>query len=289
MQHKIGILTASAIGDAYGCGYEYAPEKTVVAFNEGLSYLERSQHKIPGGTYTDDTQMSLAIAEALISGEPWTPSNLAERFVTVFKRDPRKGYAKRFQVFLEKVENGQDFIEQMYLGGGGNSDKSGGAMRASPLGILPAIGDIISKCRIQASLTHNSTDGQNAAIAASLMTHYFVYKLGPKKEVGQFITEFVAGQWDCPWVGPVGAKGWMSVRAAIWSVVESKSMTELLKRCISWSGDVDTVATIAMAAASHCDEIENNLPPVLFNELENGTFGRDYLMDLDNQLLRLKG
>ena len=30
--------------------------------------------------YTDDTQMYLAIAEAIVSGKPWTPPLLAERF-----------------------------------------------------------------------------------------------------------------------------------------------------------------------------------------------------------------
>jgi len=41
--------------------------------------------------------MSIAIAEALVSGDPWTPENLADRFVAVFKRNPRNGYSHHFQ------------------------------------------------------------------------------------------------------------------------------------------------------------------------------------------------
>jgi hypothetical protein len=126
-----------------------------------------------------------------------------------------------------------------------------------------------------------------AAMAASLLTHYCFYNLGPKKEVGQFIQEFVAGPWSAPYIGKVEAKGWMSVRAAITAVVDGNSMTDVLKRSIAFTGDVDTVASIALAAASHCDEIKKDLTPALIDGLENGPFGRDYIIDLDRQLLEL--
>jgi hypothetical protein len=64
-------------------------------------------------------------------------------------------------------------------------------------------------------------------------------------------------------------------------------MTEVLKRSIAFTGDVDTVATIALAAASHCNEVKKDLAPALIEGLENGPFGRDYIIDLDRQLLGL--
>ena len=50
------------------------------------------------------------------------------------------------------------------------------------------------------------------------------------------------------------------------------------------SGDVDTVATIALGAASCSDEVAQDLPPHLAETLENGAYGRDYLVTLDVQL-----
>jgi Zn-dependent protease with chaperone function len=47
---------------------------------------------------------------------------------------------------------------------------------------------------------------------------------------------------------------------------------------------VDTVATIALAAASRSAEYVADLPGVLLEGLENGAYGRDYLAALDGRL-----
>ena len=65
------------------------------------------------------------------------------------------------------------------------------------------------------------------------------------------------------------------------------SLSKILKKCIDFTGDVDTVATIALGAASCSSEIKQDLPKNLFNDLENGKYGRDYLIELDKKL-RLK-
>jgi ADP-ribosylglycohydrolase len=81
--------------------------------------------------------------------------------------------------------------------------------------------------------------------------------------------------------------GWMSVRAAITAVMRNDSMSELLQDCIAFTGDVDTVAAIALAAGSCSEEITQDIPNHLVTGLENGTYGRDYLIDLDKQLMSL--
>jgi ADP-ribosylglycohydrolase len=277
------MLLELAIGDAYGAGFEYSGGGLIESYNDLSSYVKHPRHNIRPGCYTDDTQMSLAIAEVIVSGEPWTPLLLANGFVEVFKRDPREGYAGGFYQFLQKVRDGKQFLAEI----GGNSDKSGAAMRAGPIGIFPTFEEVIEKCTVQAAITHNTPDGINAAIAAALMTHYFLYDLGPKAELGKFLEKHVPGQWSRPWQGKVGAKGWMSVRAAITALLENDSLSSLLKACIAFSGDVDTVATIALAAGSCSKEIDHDLPPNLVWTLENGPYGRDYLIELDKQLLAL--
>jgi len=137
------VLVQLAVGDAYGATFEYAPASFVAAGNTLADYS-----CIPPrpGRYTDDTQMTIAIAEALISGEPWTPENLADRFFNAFHRDPRAGYATRFHALLREVRDGQDLLARLRP----NSDKSGAAMRAGPIGLLPTVADVLHHTEVQA-------------------------------------------------------------------------------------------------------------------------------------------
>ena len=278
------MLLELAIGDAYGAGFEYADPEMILQQNTLSGYVKHPRHHIQPGSYTDDTQMSLAIAEAIVSGEPWQPLLLADSFVKAFRRDPREGYAIGFYHFLLHVYDGEQFLEQIKP----TSDKSGAAMRAAPIGIYPTISLVIERCSLQAALTHNTPDGINAAVAAALMTHYFLYELGPKKDLGRFLEKHVPGRWSVPRTSKVKSKGWMSVQAAVTALTGSDTMRNLLKTCIQFSGDVDTVAAIALAAGSCSTEITQDLPAHLFDTLENGQYGRDYIRQLDTQLLALK-
>ena len=120
------------------------------------------------------------------------------------------------------------------------------------------------------------------------MTHYCLYRIGPKAELPKFLESHVPGEWTVPWQGKVGPKGLMSVRAAVTAVAAHERLSDLLRACIAFTGDVDTVATIALAAASTSEEYAQDLPEVLYALLEDGPFGRTYLQELDERLLALK-
>ena len=274
------MLLEIAVGDAYGAGLEYVPREIIDKNNNLRKYLSHQKYKTIPGTYTDDTQMALGVAELLLEDKEFTPLNIATKFVEVFKRDERAGYAQGFYNFLKEVKTGEEFLEKINP----TSEKNGGAMRASPIGYLPKIRDVISHAEIQASVTHNTFIGKNSAAAAALMAHYFIYNLGDKKNLGEFISEYVPGEWNTPWKGEVGAKGFIAVRAAITAMNSSNSLSEILKACIDFGGDVDTVAAIALGSASCSKEIEQDLPDKLINSLENSNFGKDYLIELDKRL-----
>jgi ADP-ribosylglycohydrolase len=277
------MLVELAIGDAYGAGFEYAPRQLILERNDLSGYVQHPRHGIKPGCYTDDTQMSIAIAEAIVSGEPWTRENLAQRFVTAFKRDPREGYASRFYAFLQEINDGDEFLARIRP----YSSKSGAAMRAAPIGVFPHVETVIERCTLQAALTHDTPKGIRAAVVASLMAHYFIHNVGPKSELPRFIQAYAPGAWSEPWRGKVGSKGLMSVRAALTAIMAHDSLSEILKASIAFSGDVDTVAAIALGAASCSEEIAQDLPPVLMDTLENGTYGLDYLRDLDARLMQM--
>ncbi len=274
------MLLELAVGDAYGAGFEYVDQDGIRTANDLTRFVKHPRHRLIPGHYTDDTQMSLAIAEAMLSGTPWTPQMLAQKFVEAFKRDPREGYAQGFYHFLRRVKDGEQFLAEIRP----TSDKSGAAMRAAPIGLYPDIQQVIERATIQARLTHDTPDGINAAVAAALMSHYCYYRLGPKQSLGYFLEQHVPGEWSTPWHGKVKSKGWMSVRTAITALVAHDRMSALLQGCIDFSGDVDTVAAIALAAGSCSVEIAQDLPEQLITHLEGGPYGREYLMQLDQQL-----
>ena len=277
------MLVELAIGDAYGAGFEYASEMN--QYNDLSKYVQHPRHlKLGPGMYTDDTQMSIAIAELIVSGDEWTPLNIANRFVDCFKRDERDGYARGFQKFLESINSGQEFLDKIKP----NSDKSGAAMRACPIGVYKDIGEVLEKAEIQAKLTHDTVDGIAAAQAAALLTHLCIYDRVCYSYVafmGNALNNHVGTRdWCTRWEGKVKSKGWMSVHAALTAVRDNLKLSDLLKACVDFTGDTDTVATIALGAASCSSEYTNDLPDALVFGLENGKYGRDYLEDLDTKL-----
>ncbi|GLZ29979.1 hypothetical protein Lesp02_21690 [Lentzea sp. NBRC 105346] len=270
-----------AVGDAYGACFEYAPAKFVAEHNTLRGYVPHPTHlEITPGAYTDDTQMTLAIAELLAERADWTPRTLADRFVEVFHRDPRAGYAGRFHAFLQETTSGTEFLRRIRP----DSDKSGAAMRAAPIGLLPTTAEVLEHAAVQARVTHDTPSGIASAQAAALAVHYCHRKLGPVGETAGWVAELLGREWAEPWRGKVGSKGWMSVRAALTALTTSTKLSEMLKTCVAFTGDVDTVATIALAAASRSAEIEQDLPRNLVDGLEDGPYGRQYLEALDARL-----
>jgi ADP-ribosyl-[dinitrogen reductase] hydrolase len=89
--------------------------------------------------------------------------------------------------------------------------------------VYPTVEEVVSRATTQARLTHDTPDGINSAVAAALMSHYFLYGLGPKAELGAFVARHVPGEWAQPWRGKVKSKRPMSVRAAITAIAEHDS------------------------------------------------------------------
>jgi ADP-ribosylglycohydrolase len=282
MPRQVQLLTFTAIGDAYGVCFEYAPREIIRTRNNLVGYFRHHKYQTGGGRYSDDTQMSIAVAEALLKlGDTASAHDFTASFVAVFQRDPREGYAGRFHEFLLTVTDAADFLARVR----NDSDKSGGAMRAGVCGLLGDVEMVKSIAARQAAVTHDTPDGIAAAQAAALMVHYLLYRLGPRRDLPHFVDTHVRGYgWSRTHQGSVGAKGCDSVRAAITALVRNPSVADLLVDCVNFGGDVDTVAAIAMAAAACADDIVRDIPETLWNGLENGRFGRDSLIELDQDL-----
>lgn len=280
----IGPLTKTAIADARGVCFEYAPRRIIRERNNwDWAYFPHHKHGTGGGRYSDDAHMTCAVAETLLDCGPGaTARDFAEHFVAVFKREPvpREGYAGGFFAFLQSVTDADDFMRRIDP----SSSKSGGAMRASPCGVLGSISRVKEIARVQAAVTHNTPEGIAAAQAAALACHYFCYGLGARSQLPAFLNEHMPVQdWAVPYKGEIGPSGLDAARAAVTAIVRSATLADLLIDCVAFGGDVDTVATIAVGAAAHEPEMDQTLPEGLWTGLENGPYGRDYLVALDEQ------
>ena len=277
----IGPLLACAIGDATGAGFEYAAPAFVKKHNNLKGYVQHQKwESIKPGDYTDDTQMALALCEHLLDDAPMTPGALASRFVEAFHRDPRTGYAGSFYTFLLKTETGEAFLDGIQP----HSNKSGGAMRAFPIGFLSDAGEVRDFAMFQASLTHATFDGMRAAAVAALAFHHRYHRVGSKDDLIPYITKMIGIDFSEPWEGKVGGHGLHIVHAALTAFVYGSSTLDVLHKCVAYTGDVDTVAAIAMPWAAVCDETDTTMNDALYSGLEDGTYGRTYIEDIDQQL-----
>lgn len=281
---SLRLLTKIAIADARGVCFEYAPRRIIRERNNwNTSYFPHHKFGTGSGRYSDDTQMSCAVAETLIDCGPDAPvRDFVEHFIDAFKREkvPREGYSGAFFQFLLSVADAEDFLARINP----DSTKSGGAMRAGPCGVLSTIDEVMAVSARQAAITHDTTDGVSAAQAAALMVHYLFYQLGPRSHLPEFLNGHLpAYDWHHPHKGEVGARGIDSVRAAMTAVIRNDSLADLMIDCVNFGGDVDTVAAIAMAAAACARDVDQTIPQPLWEGLENGEYGRAYLLELDER------
>ena len=145
------------------------------------------------------------------------------------------------------------------------------------------------RAEIQARVTHNTAEGVFSAQVVALSVHYFLYRKGSKVELEHYIKERIPIDWNFDWKGKVFMRGREAILAALAAIQKYDRLSAILIQSIEYQGDVDTVANLAMAIGSVADEIENDLPPFLERQLEEGKYGRLFIKKLDLQLMRLVG
>lgn len=280
------MLFEIGVGDAYGASFEFARDDFVQAHNDGRSYQVNPVFgSIGRGKYTDDTQMSLALAEVIVNEHAmaYTAHNIADSFFRVFKRDPRPGYSS----YLYKVLNSVDSVDAMLERLRPQSDRSGACMRACPLGVYDSLDEIRQRAETQARITHDSDNGVVSATAVALATHYMLFDLGPREGVGKWLNTHVGIiDWDAPYDRPVGNLGIEAAWSAISIAQRSHTYTEILTRAVGLTGDVDTTAAIAMGLASCNMNYVDDLHPEILQGFEDPE-QQQRLRNVDVQLMEM--
>jgi ADP-ribosylglycohydrolase len=282
MTFPLGPLTAVAIGDAYGAGFEFLPKGGYEAENTGERYYPHTlSPRLAAGCYSDDTQYALACTHYLLDGQI-LPGNLSHHMVRAYMHDPR-GYSPRMKEALAKAAKTSQSLADTLTEKG---DSAGAASRATVFGLFRNEQAVREWAVAQALLTH-AGEGVDAAEAAALITYWLTYNTS-RHHLPDFLTQAFPQHEEWWRERPqkrVMNKGLPAVQAALFCILEATSLRDLLVRCVNIGGDVDTVAAVALGAAWRCPDLPNDLPRSLWDGLENGMYGRDHLRALELKLL----
>jgi poly(ADP-ribose) glycohydrolase ARH3 len=157
-----GCLLGQAVGDAVGAPFEGMPADYVYW---ALGPVHELIHR-PGREplrYTDDTQMLIGVAEALVADGLVRPEHLLVRFVANY--EPERGYGPGARRILEMAAEGGDWqhlAETVFPGG---SFGNGAAMRVAPVGLVFAhdLDRVVEQARLSALPTHRHPLGIEGA------------------------------------------------------------------------------------------------------------------------------
>lgn len=273
------MLVEIAIGDAYGAGFEFCPRDKIVRYNTLAEYVPH-ELRVEAGKYTDDTQMSIAVAEVLLSGAEPGSAAFADAFVRCFRRDPRIGYANGFRRLLDACEDGAALRSRIRP----ESRRNGAAMRAVPLGLIEDKGVLARVAREQAVVTHDTPEGVLSSHVVALMAHGLLYDGMSIDDLPAFVERHAGfrplGSWDVE----VPCDALATLHAVNTALQSNRKLSSLLTECVDFGGDVDSVAAIALGLAALSAEYEWDLPADLVAGLEDDQFGLGFLEDLDHRL-----
>ncbi len=147
-----GCLVGAALGDAFGMPLEFGPPRRA-----GNRVRDLLPGRLPAGSFTDDTEMMLALAESLLHRKPLDPADLATRFVAWYQRHPPDVGIHTSSV-LRRIARGEPWGRAVSDAQRARPDSAGNGsvMRCFPVAV--AYWDDLKSCieesRLQSRVTH---------------------------------------------------------------------------------------------------------------------------------------
>lgn len=297
----LGSLVGAAIGDALGAsreGHTLASQREFEAIQNILRPLR----------YTDDTHMTIGVAESLINCRGFDGTDMAQRFVDNYLKEPWRGYAPGPPRVLNLLRRGVEWNKaaaHVYPGG---SFGNGAAMRVAPIGLLFWNNHArLKEVAYQAStITHAHILGKEGAALQALAIALAVAK-DPHKpfDVQSFISYLLDFATEEVYRSKIarfahllkspedrqkvveklghGVEAFESVPTAIFAfLAHPHDFVSTILYAVSLGGDTDTIASMAGAISGAYLGIEA-IPPKWRDQLEN----LDYISDLAVKLWQL--
>ena len=231
-------MYGAILGDMIGCPYEFDRGNKTKDFP---LFIDSSE-------FTDDTVMTLAVAEALMDMTPDSSDDtIRERIAGLMrwygKRYPHAGYGVRFSRWLRSR------YPEPY-----NSFGNGSAMRVSAAAwLFDDLTTVRRMARLSADVTHNHPEGIKGAEATAAAI--FLARTGSTKEE---IRDFIETIFDydlsrtCDEIRP----GYHHVEScqetvpeAITAFLEGESFEDAIRTAVSLGGDCDTLTAITGSIA----------------------------------------
>src|SRR5260221_1447625 len=277
-----GCLLGLAVGDAVGAPFEGLPGETIYRdFGPAIHIISNLDAQTI--TYTDDTQMALAVAEHLLQAGRIDPDGLAQQFRLNYEAD--RGYGSGMKRVLDAMEAGLDWkplVESMFPGG---SFGNGAAMRVAPIGL--AFCDDAHLLREQAAesakVTHLHHLGIDGAVLVACAIGIILRE--PAFDSNAFFAELLESaqtdefQWQIRKAAALDPREMISFGSSLPAhrsvmtaitcfTVWPDSYEHAIARAIAMGEDTDTLAAIAGALSGAYLGIDA-IPGNLLAKLEN--------------------
>ena len=243
-------IMGAIIGDIAGSRFEFYPHKSkdfelLVMSENYLSPKQTFKEFNNTCRFTDDTVMTIAIANALIesNGNYSNLSKLAIKNMKTFgKKYPFAGYGNNFNRWLN-LPNAEPY----------NSFGNGSATRISPIPYFAkSLKDVKDLTKTVTNITHNHPEGLKGAEVVACCIWYALN--GYNKD---YIKAFVENYYDLNFNYDTLLKSYVhdescqnSVPQSIYAFLISNSYEDAIRTAISMGGDADTMACIAGSIAA---------------------------------------
>ncbi len=202
----------------------------------------------PRARFTDDTVLTVAVADALLHGQ-----DLTGLFKDYYSRYPGAGYGGTFRRWAASDDT------EPYQSWG-----NGSAMRVSPVAWVGAtLEEVLHRARESARVTHNHPEGIKGAQAtatAIFLTRQGLEKWEMRDEVErrfQYDLSFRLDDIRPTYAFDSSCQG--TVPQAIVAFLESSDYESAVRLAISLGGDCDTLACIAGSIAAACYGIPRHI------------------------------
>lgn len=289
-----GAIMGTFAGDALGRPWEGAAP---LAARTGEQRVEASLDR-GRLVYTDDTQLTLALAEHLVEHPEVDPEHL--RTTILEHVEPGRGYGAGMRRLVALWRRGVPSSEAATAVFPEGSYGNGAAMRVAPVGVRwtgPRCAEVAAR---QARLTHAHPLGiagavlQACAVARAARRGRFgrgdLEALAEEDRPEELAAELdravrAAGRWEGSLADlPLGrgVVAHRSVPAALWCAAVGEGAREAVALALGLGGDVDTIAAMAGAVAGAADP--DGLPHRWLEAMEDGPRGRSYAEALAGRL-----
>lgn len=255
-----GTLFGNAIGDALGLGTEFMSREEVSRYYpDGLRTYEqivRDVHRCrwEPGAWTDDTDMMLCIAEAIIEDGAVVPHTVARHFKEWFNGNPMGIGRNTYNVLAmgDYTSNPAKAARLVWEMSGRRSAANGGLMRTSVVGLWYE--DVERYAEEICALTHADPRCIGSCVILSKLVHALAYRnellsleklIETGKRYDGRIEEYVR-MVDCRSLDELclddEAMGYTlkTLSAALWCLYHSKTFEEGLLAIVNAGGDADT-------------------------------------------------